>query len=397
VFEGVTTYPAIIALRKTPQLGELAYLVVQGEPPKDLARTFKEKARTMPRARLGEKSWRFEDDALAKLRDKIANGRKTLREVYGEPLYGIKTGLNAAFVIDTPTRERLVSADPNSSELLKPLLRGEDAKRWCIEYEGLWLINTAKGKVDIEAYPAIRDWLLPFKPELEKRATKQEWFELQQAQLAYQPKFSSAKVIWPQFMERPAFSLDVSGIFPINKCYLFAGAYVELVAILNSSCLSFCFRAISVPKRGGFREATAQHISPLPVPDMQTDARLRLAALGQSCTDAARERFDVQSSVRRRVLDLASERAKLTGKLNDWHELDFAAFRKEVKRAFHTDIPLRERGEWEGYLRENAVRVRELSDRIASAEREIDRIVYDLFDLTPDEISLLETSFEGQY
>jgi hypothetical protein len=68
-----------------------------------------------------------------------------------------------------------------------------------------------------------------------------------------------------------------------------------------------------------------------------------------------------------------------------------------VKRAFHTDIPLRERGEWEGYLLENAVRVRELSDRIASAEREIDRIVYDLLDLTPDEISLLETSLEGQY
>ena len=91
------------------------------------------------------------------------------------------------------------------------------------------------------------------------------------------------------------------------------------------------------------------------------------------------------------------ERAKLTGKLNDWHELDFAAFRKEVKRAFHADIPVRERGEWEGYLRDNAARVRELSDHIAAAEREIDRLVYGLFDLTPDEISLLEASLEGQY
>lgn len=68
-----------------------------------------------------------------------------------------------------------------------------------------------------------------------------------------------------------------------------------------------------------------------------------------------------------------------------------------MKRAFRADIPLRERGEWETYLRDNTVRVRELSDRIASAEREVDRIVYGLFDLTPDEISLLEASLEGQY
>ena len=118
----------------------------------------------------------------------------------------------------------------------------------------------------------------------------------------------------------------------------------------------------------------------------------------ETCTEAARERFAVQSAVRRRILDFAPpERAKLTGKLHDWHELDFAAFRAEVKRAFHTEIPLRERGDWEGYLRENACRVRELSDAIAAAERQIDEIVYALFGLTDEEITLLESSLEGQY
>jgi hypothetical protein len=60
-----------------------------------------------------------------------------------------------------------------------------------------------------------------------------------------------------------------------------------------------------------------------------------------------------------------------------------------VKRAFHHYIPLRERGEWEAYLRDNAGQVRALSDTIAAAEREVDQIVYALFDLTPDEIALL--------
>jgi hypothetical protein len=142
----------------------------------------------------------------------------------------------------------------------------------------------------------------------------------------------------------------------------------------------------------------SQYVSQVPLPEVPVQSRARLASLGQACTDAARERFDIQSAVRRRILDLAPpERARLTGKLNDWHALDFAAFRAEAKRAFHHDIPLKERGEWEACLSEKAVRVRELTHRIEAAEREIDQIVYSLFDLTPDEIALLEASLEGQY
>ena len=118
----------------------------------------------------------------------------------------------------------------------------------------------------------------------------------------------------------------------------------------------------------------------------------------RACTDAARPRFEIQSAVRRRILDLAPpERAKLTGRLENWADLDFAAFRVEAKRAFRADILVKERGEWEAYLADNAAEVRSLSDQIAAAEREIDAIVYRLFDLTPDEIALLEASLEGQY
>jgi hypothetical protein len=149
--------------------------------PKDLESEFAARSQTMPRVRLGAESWQLEGSALSKVRDKIVSGRKTLGEVYGAPLYGIKTGLNEAFIIDTPTRDRLIAQDARSCEILKPLLRGEDVRRWRVEPEGFYLINTAKGKVDIRVYPAVRDWLLRFKRQLEKRATKQEWFELQQA------------------------------------------------------------------------------------------------------------------------------------------------------------------------------------------------------------------------
>ena len=136
----------------------------------------------------------------------------------------------------------------------------------------------------------------------------------------------------------------------------------------------------------------------LPIPEMTDDTRGRLAVLAQTCTDAARARFAIQSAVRHRILDLAPpERRKLTGKLEAWHELDFAAFRDEVKKAFHAEIPVKQRGEWEIYLAENAAEVHRLSAEIAAAEHEIDVLVYRLFDLTADEIALLEASLEGQY
>ena len=159
IFEGVTTYPAILTAKKKQQIGpsdgDLSFLNIGQTLPADLGMTFGEKAVAIPRARLTGASWQFDNDALARLRQKIVAGKKTLGEVYGAPLYGIKTGLNAAFVIDTATRNRLMTADPNSEKLLKPFLKGENIKRWRVESEGLWLINTPRGKVDIEEYPAV--------------------------------------------------------------------------------------------------------------------------------------------------------------------------------------------------------------------------------------------------
>jgi len=187
IFEGVTTYPAILTMHKgNAKEGLLSFLKIDDELPDDIGAFFAAKSQKMPRKRLGSGSWQLEDDALARLRKKIVAGKKTLGEAYGAPLYGIKTGLNEAFIVDTSTRDRLVKQDKKSAELLKPFLKGEDIKRWRVESEGLFLINTPRGKVDIDKYPAIRDWLLPFKSDLEKRATAQEWWELQQGQLAYQ-------------------------------------------------------------------------------------------------------------------------------------------------------------------------------------------------------------------
>lgn len=400
VFEGVTTYPAILTLRKGEpgHDGDLTFLAIKDKVPDDLERAFARGGQSMPRVRLSKGSWQLEGDDLAALRAKITAGRKTLGEIYGPPMRGIVTGLNEAFVIGRATRDRLVAADPKSEELLKPFLRGENIKRWRVESEDLFLINTPKGKVDIEAYPAVRNWLAPFRDKLEARATKQEWWELQQAQLAYQDRMSRAKIVYPEISQGAKFCIENQGMLVSNKCF-FMDEAAELCAYLNSRLSWFWLFGKASPLRGGkWRlELREQYISNLPVHDAAVRQR-SLASWGQLCTAAARDRLTIQGAVRRRILDLASsERHKLNSKLGAWHELDFAAFRAEIKKAFGAEIPLKTRGQWEAYLAENAAEILSLSSRIATAESEIDAIVYGLFELNPDEITLLERSVAGQH
>ncbi|MDP1731953.1 MAG: N-6 DNA methylase [Devosia sp.] len=400
LFEGVTTYPAILALKKLEPGavpgGELRFLNVRGDVPTDLGKAFEQDARSMPRARLGGGSWRFEAEVVARVRDKIVAGRKTLGEVYGAPLYGIKTGLNDAFIVDSETRDRLVARDPKSAELLKPFLKGENIKRWRVESEGLFLINIPRGKVKIDDYPAIRDHLAQYRAELEARATQQEWFELQQAQLAYQPKFEQPKIVYPHFQDRRMFALEVSGALSNDKTYIIPVADKDLLGLLNSRLAWFFVVGEAPAVRNGWREMRVQYVEKLPLPDWLSEDRRSLADAALRCTTAAIEYRDIAQAVANRIRTDLGCGLPLTGKLSNWPQLDFAAFRAEIKRAFKTDIPVKERGEWEEYLRDNAAKLKALTGEIEAAEREIDRLVYDAFGLTTEEIAIVEASIAGQ-
>ncbi len=88
----------------------------------------------MPISSLREEGWNLERPAVLALMEKLRKTRKPLVEyVQGKFYYGIKTGLNEAFVIDAPTRAKLIAEDPESEELIKPWLRGRDIKKWKAE------------------------------------------------------------------------------------------------------------------------------------------------------------------------------------------------------------------------------------------------------------------------
>ena len=422
VFEGVTTYPTIISVRKGGDRNtKLAYLVIKGAVPNNLSRSFKEEARYLANWRLSDEEWVLATDFISSLLSKISNARKTLAEKYSPPIRGILTGINEAFVIDNSLREQFLVDNIDASEFILPYIRGVNVKKWNVEYEDLWLVDIPFGWTraklapqgsDVhdlsesfawgefaKKFPALSRRLSLYRDRARKRLDRgQYWWELRAC--TYMELFAGKKIVCPDLSQGPKFSIEEGGRIP--DCTVFAIANTEsyLLPVLNSRLVWFFLFSVSNPMRGGkwrLRMKT-QYVSRVPIPHVPPAARDRLAALGQTCTGAAQKRFTIQSAVRRRILDLATlERAKLTGKLHNWFELDFPRFRAEVKHAFGAEIPVRERGEWETYLSENAAAVKSLSDEIATAEREIDVIVYELFDLTPDEIALLEASLEGQY
>ena len=102
----------------------------------------------------GEKPWMALSTIEQGIMDKMEAIGTPLKEWDISINYGIKTGYNDAFIIDNETKEALIAADPNSIEILKPILRGRDIKRYQAQWAGLWLIATPSLRIDIENYPA---------------------------------------------------------------------------------------------------------------------------------------------------------------------------------------------------------------------------------------------------
>lgn len=396
LFEGVTTYPAILTMRKAggAEAGPatLQFLNLKTLPA-DLALAFADSAEPMPRARLSATGWRFEGDRLDAIRAKMAAGRRTLAEVYGAPLYGIKTGLNEAFVLDRATRDALIAADGRSAELLKPFLIGENLKRWHVESDDLWLIYTPRNKVDIEAYPAIRDHLLPFRDRLEARATRQNWWELQQAQAAYATAFQAGGLTFPDLSQGPKFSIAPSSYVDCTG-FRVEGEHWDLLSYANSKCSWFQLFSVSNPMRGGqwrLRLKT-QYVSGLSIPKGLTD----LGTYGQAAHQASSALAELSAATLHRLADIHPA-IETTAAFRAWPDVDFARLRALIGKRFRTDIAPGERDDWERWYEGKRAEAAALRARIAEAEAEINARTYALFGLDADEIRLIEESLAGQY
>lgn len=194
-------------------------------------------------------------------------------EAVGTPLkdwdirinYGIKTGFNEAFVITTDKRNEILAncqtedERTRTAELIRPILRGRDIKRYAYNWAGLYLIATFPSRhYDIEMYPAVKQYLLTFGIEkLEqtgkayivngekikaRKKTNNKWFEIQDS-ISYWEDFSKPKIVWGEISDKSKFAFDFLGEYiPEATTFYLNGEYIEyLLTALNSSVSEWLF------------------------------------------------------------------------------------------------------------------------------------------------------------
>lgn len=243
----------------------------------------------VPQKTLAIEGWQLESQAKRKLLERIYSGGISLEKfVEGRLHYGIKTGFNEAFVIDGETREALIREDVNSADVIKPLLRGRDIKRWRVEPKDQWLIfvpwhfplhemqGITGASAEAEAaflarYPAIYKHLKKHFERLSMRdrsetGIRYEWYALARHR-EYWREFLKPKIIFPAIEDEANFAADLKGYFGNDKTNIIVSdRWKYVLAVLNSSTLWWLTKQTFPGRQGGYFEFKPAYVGSVPIP-----------------------------------------------------------------------------------------------------------------------------------
>ena len=209
----------------------------------------------------------FESPDVLNLQEKLRNAGTPLSDyIQTRPSFGIKTGSNGAFVVDSATRDRLIAEHSSSGEVLKPFLHGRDIRRWEVTRPDAWLIFTYR-RIEINRYPAIRKHLEKFKSLLSKRAGKQKWYELP-ATGRDSEHFTQTKLVCPNSYDNQTFAVDSEGFYCGDTCYLIPTEETWLCGLLNSRVVEWFYSQASNQLTGDFLRARSRYMQQIPVPNL---------------------------------------------------------------------------------------------------------------------------------
>ena len=190
----------------------------------------------------------------------IERSIKAKIEAIGTPLkdwdiqinYGIKTGFNDAFIIDSAKRNEILDACQSdderqrTAEIIRPILRGRDIRRYGYDWANLWLINTHNGirgeieRIHIEDYPTIKQHLDNYWDKIEPRADQGETaYNLRNC--AYLDDLSKTKIVWIELSDESKFAL-CEDLVPLNTVFFLTGANLHhILGLLNSKLVHWYF------------------------------------------------------------------------------------------------------------------------------------------------------------
>lgn len=300
---------------------------------------------------LQDSGWHLSGEGEQQLLKKIRQvGVPLSRYVNGEIYYGIKTGLNPAFIIDEQIKQRLIELDKRSAEVLKPFLAGKDVKRYSPPEKRRYLIFFPKGFTNIAGnkpkngwawltgnYPAIAEYLKPFEEAGKKRYDQGDyWWELRACE--YYEKFDEPKIIIPTIVKGANYTYDTTGYYSNDKTCIIPTSDKYLLGVMSSKTIDYFIKSIASTKQGGYYEYKPMYIAKIPIRDINAGGVME-----------TKMKQDIVESVDK-LLDL---NMKLQGVKLD-------------------------------------PEIQQIQSRIDYYEQKINQLVYQLYGLTEDEIAIIE-------
>jgi len=353
VFEKATTYPCVLVIKKAKAKKTFVATQVEALDFPDLKTYVSQHHHKVRQDLLDDNGWSLADEQTQAVLDKLYNTGIPLNEYVNGKIYrGILTGLNEAFVIDSLTRNKLIAEDPKSAELIKPFLVGKDIKRYKSPDSEKYLILIPKGWTDQQLgkmkdsekwfrnnYPAVVSYLEPFSEKAQKRYDKGDyWWELRACD--YYNEFEKPKIVYPNICKRPEFIFDEMQWYTNQKCFIIPVSDKYLLGILNSSLTFFLFCSVLPKLRGGFYEPSYVYFKNFPVRSIDFS------------DPADKARHDQMVELVEQMLTLNKQLA-------------------EAKAPQTKTV---------------------LQRQIEAIDRQIDQLVYELYELTEDEIKIVEGS-----
>ncbi|MGA8831869.1 MAG: Eco57I restriction-modification methylase domain-containing protein, partial [Desulfomonilaceae bacterium] len=278
VFESVTVDTNILILQKAKNQNNLAGCQMADDfaLSGDIGTYFKThfvKVKTNT-----DKTWIISSSKELSIREKIEKAGTPLKEWDISINYGIKTGCNEAFVINGKKKDELIDADLKNTDIIKPILRGRDIKRYKSEHANLWLIATHNGYRDktgkkipridvVKDYPVIKKHLDQFWDQIFKRQDQGDTpYNLRNC--AYMEEFAKEKVVWGNLTLDAQYALASAGVFVSAPSPIMTPWNKYILAVLNSKISDYFIRRLGVTRNGGYFEYKPMFIENVSIPKL---------------------------------------------------------------------------------------------------------------------------------
>lgn len=338
-----------------------------------------------------ENSWSLVKPEFLLIGEKMKSKGKTLEQLQTKIRLGLATGDNTAFIINEDIRGELIKKDIKNLEVIKPILRGRDIERYYYKFENLYLLLT-RNEIDVvNDYPFVYDYLNSYGEGFKKRGAKgRHWTNLRAC--SFFDDFKEEKIIWIELTDKERFTLSTEEIYLLNSAYFllppknYNSKY--LLSILNSRLTEFYLKLIANTSGMGTLRWINIYVKEFIIPELDSISQLLFI-----------EKADIMLNQNKALQQLKHQFFQLlqtnfpslqqTSKLENWPSLTFGELVKELEKQ-KIKLTLSQQSEWMQYFEEQKTKSLQIKQIITATDKEIDKIVYALYELTEEEIAIVE-------